>query len=67
MRDYLAKEVEANRVVEVGDQVEELVISRFGVIPKRGQENQWRLILDLSYPLGRRGQQGAEIAILCIS
>lgn len=25
-----------------------MVVSRFGVIPKRGQENQWRLILDLS-------------------
>ena len=27
-----------------------VVVSRFGMIPKRGQPNQWRLILDLSLP-----------------
>ena len=25
-------------------------MSRFGVIPKRGKPNSWRLILDLSFP-----------------
>jgi hypothetical protein len=64
--DYLAMELVAHRVVEVGDQVKGLVTSSFGVIPKRGQENhQWRLILDLSHPPGRSVNDGVsrELAV----
>ena len=35
-----------------------LIISRFGVIPKRNQENQWRLILHLSHPSNQSVNDG---------
>ena len=35
-----------------------LVVSRFGVIPKAGQSNKWRLIVDLSSPEGRSVNDG---------
>jgi hypothetical protein len=30
-----------------------VIVNRFGVIPKKGQPGQWRLIIDLSHPKGR--------------
>ena len=33
-------------------------MSRFGVIPKRRQPGKWRLILDLSFPLGKSVNDG---------
>ena len=52
VREYLQTEIEAGRVIEPLDRASfPLVqISCFGVIPKRGQPNKWRLILDLSSP-----------------
>ena len=38
--------------------VPSLVVSRFGVIPKRGQSNMWRLIVDLSSTEGRSVNDG---------
>jgi hypothetical protein len=38
--------------------VPSLVVSRFRVIPKRGQPNKWRLIVDLSSPEGRSVNDG---------
>ncbi len=38
-----------------------MVVSRFGVIPKRGQTNKWRLILDLSYPPGSSVNDGISL------
>lgn len=53
VREYLNTELEARRIVEVGDEVKDLVVSRFGLIPKKDQRDKWRLIQDLSYPNSR--------------
>jgi hypothetical protein len=37
-----------------------LVVSRFGVIPKLGKENKWRLIVDLSFPEGHSVNDGID-------
>lgn len=48
---YLREELTANRIAEIADPAGRgISISRFGVIPKKGQHNQRRLILDLSSP-----------------
>lgn len=50
--DYLAEECRKGRVLGPFKHppVPCLLVSRFGVIQKRGQPNKWRLIMDLSYP-----------------
>ena len=50
MDEYLAEELQAGRIVGPLDpnQLLGAQVSRFGVIPKAGQPNKWRLILDLS-------------------
>ncbi len=54
VREYLSTELATNCIVELeGEDVALAIISRFGLIPKRGQEGQWRLIQDLSYPSGQ--------------
>ena len=56
--DYLEKEVATGQVLA---QVEgPIQISRFGVIPKSGSPNKWRLIVDLSYPHGRSVNDGVS-------
>ena len=50
VQEYLAREIEAGRVVPLANRPAGLIMSHLGVIPKRGQDNQWRLILDLSHP-----------------
>ena len=50
VQEYLAREIEAGRVVPLANRPAGLIVSRLGVIPKRDQDNQWRLILDLSHP-----------------
>ena len=55
IRDYLAKELEAGRVIgPLGRDASGLnvQVSRFGVIPKPHQPGKWRLITDLSSPGG---------------
>ena len=49
---YLAAEIQARRVVGPFETppCPEIHTSRFGVIPKKGKPNSWRLILDLSFP-----------------
>ena len=53
---YLDQELKAGRIALVG--TEEVAqhlnihVSSFGVIPKKGKSNRWRLILDLSSPAG---------------
>ena len=51
--DYLANELHAGRIIgPIPSHLRDSIhISSFGVIPKRHQENKWRLILDLSHPL----------------
>ena len=58
---YLATELAAGRITEVDQQYASgIIISRFGVIPKRGQPNQWHLILDLSHPPGHSINDGVQ-------
>ena len=56
--EYLAKEVALGRVVGPFTQpvLDNLQISRFGVIPKK--DGGWRLILDLSFPCGHSVNDG---------
>ena len=60
--EYLAVELHAGRIVGPlnADQVKNAQISRFGVIPKAGQPNKWRLILDLSSPRGHSVNDGID-------
>ena len=50
--EYLAEELQAGRIVGPlnPNQLVGAQVSRFGVIPKTGQPNKWRLIVDLSSP-----------------
>ena len=50
--DYLQIELQAGRIVGPLPDAVSVHTSRFGVIPKSGQPNKWRLILDLSSPHG---------------
>ena len=60
--EYLRKELE--RGVVLGsfrrDEVQGVVLNRFGVIPKSGQKGRWRLIVDLSYPEGKSVNDGID-------
>ena len=48
--DFIRGEVQAGRVIGPLQDVPQVHVSRFGVIPKQGQPGRWRLILDLSSP-----------------
>ena len=54
---YLTKEAHLQRIIPLDSQtirtLPRFMISPFGVIPKRHQQNKWRLIVDLSAPEGR--------------
>ena len=60
VRDYL--DVELRWGVVLGpflrQEVSEVHISRFGVIPKSSQPGKWQLIIDLSYPEGKSVNDG---------
>lgn len=47
----MAKEVAAERVIKVVEQP--IQISRFGIIPKSGEPNNWRWIVDIFNPYGK--------------
>ena len=57
---YLANEVALGRVAGPfhSPRLPNLHINSFGVIPKKGQPNKWRLILDMSSPLGSSVNEG---------
>ena len=59
---YLANKVRLSRVGGPFDSppVENLHISSFGVIPKKGQLGKWRLIVDLSSPQGHSVNDGID-------
>ena len=38
----------------------EVVVSQFGMTPKKGKANKWHLITDLSYPPDRRVNDGVS-------
>ena len=58
--EYLAHEVSRGRVAGPfrSPPLPNLHISSFGVIPKKGQPGQWRLIVDLSSPGGASVNDG---------
>ena len=59
---YLDKELQADRIALVGSQESAqqlgVHVSPFGVIPKKGRANKWRLILDLSSPTDQSVNDG---------
>ena len=61
--DYLAEECRRGHVLGPFRLLPApaLVVSRFGVIPKRGKENKWRLIVDLSFPEGHSVNDGIDL------
>ena len=60
--DYLAEECRSGHVLGPFRLLPApaLVVSRFGVIPKSGKENRWRLIVDLSFPEGHSVNDGID-------
>ena len=60
--EYLAEERRRGHVLGPFAQLPAcpLIVSRFGVIPKRGRENKWRLIVDLSSPEGCSVNDGID-------
>ena len=58
--DYLQKEMDRGVLLGPFEQSSfpEVIVSRFGVIPKGGQPGRWRLIVDLSHPEGRSINDG---------
>ena len=54
--DYITKEFSTHRLAVAGSpQIADRLgihVSPLGVIPKKGKDNQWRLIMDLSSPQG---------------
>ena len=67
--DYLAVELAAGRIVGPFDPNElcNVHISRFGVIPKPNQFGKWRLILDLSSPKEASVTDGISKALCSMS
>lgn len=59
---YLLNEIQRGRVAGPFDSppIAQLQISSFGVIPKKGQPGKWRLIFDLSSPLGCSVNDGID-------
>ena len=65
---YITKEVSDRRILGPFPSPGETIhTSPFGVIPKRHQENKWRLILDLSHPEGRSVNDGIDPALCSLS
>ena len=62
VHEYLANECAHGRVFGPFDSlpVPSLRLSKFGVIPKRNQENKWRLIVDLSSPTDQSINDGID-------
>jgi len=52
VEEYLSRELHLNRIAGpyCKSKLPSIQISRFGIIPKRHQQNSWRLIIDLSHP-----------------
>ena len=59
---YLANEVGLGHVAGPFDAppMQNLHVSSFGVIPKKGQPDKWRLIVDLSSPHGHSVNDGID-------
>ena len=60
VREHLVTELQTRQILGVGKEVQGLVVSHFGLIPKRVQKDKWRLIQDLSRPDGRSINDGID-------
>ena len=67
--EYLEEETRLGHVIGPLDaqEVEGIQISRFGVIPKPHKPGQWRLILDLSHPVGLSVNDGIDEKLSSLS
>ena len=68
VEEYLAKEWELGRVIgPLTPGSLQLLINRFGIIPKSSQPGKWRLIVDLSHPVGFSVNDGIEPDVCSLS
>ncbi len=68
--EYLRKECELGRVLgpfRLGDLEPAPHVSRIGVTPKGHQQNKWRLIVDLSFPVGGSVNDGISRDLASLS
>ena len=69
--NYLQEELRAGRVIRIPSQKEakELGVhcNPFGVIPKKGKPDKWRLIIDLSAPEGHSVNDGISKELASLS
>ena len=65
--EYIEEELQIGRLVSVTpSSIPGIQLSPFGVIPKRGQPNKWRLIIDLSSPKGYSVNDGIDPALTSV-
>ena len=60
---YIQNELARGRVVQLNPKlgkVQGIHTSPFGVIPKKNKPNKWRLILDVSFPMGHSMNDGID-------
>ena len=71
VKKYLEREVLFQRMFQLTTEETaaepRIQVSPFGVIPKRGKEGKWRLIVDLSTPSGRSVNDGLTQDVCSIS
>ena len=69
--EYLDREMQFQRMfpltTEESTAEARIQVSPFGVIPKRGKEGKWRLIMDLSTPSGHSVNDGIAQDVCSIS
>ena len=58
--DYIAKELSTSHLAVYVNPMVQIQTSPLGVIPKKGKENRWRLIMDLSAPHGSSVNDGID-------
>jgi len=58
--DYIAKELSTSHLAVYENPLVQVQTSPLGVIPKKGKENRWRLIMDLSAPHGSSVNDGID-------
>ena len=65
--DYIQEELDSRRLITIPhDSIPGIQLSPFGVIPKRGQSNKWRLIVDLSSPRGYSVNDGIDSSLTSV-
>ena len=70
VRDYLSKELEEDRLVQMSLADAEAIgvhCSPIGIIPKKNRPGKWRLIVDLSSPTGTSVNDGIDKELCSLS